>query len=72
MLTPMPGKSASNKKREKNEECPDTIGIWAIMKNRSITCLTLFSIAMKYEQNMNGKLKVSKSLSNRRNWGVAD
>ena len=31
------------------------ICIWAIMKNSSITCLTKFSIAIKYEQNMNAK-----------------
>ena len=49
---------------------PDVPNMRAIMKNCSIFTDTV-SIAVKYEQNMNKKLKVGECASCKQNWGVA-
>ncbi len=49
---------------------PDVPNVRAIMKNCSIFTDTV-SIAVKYEQNMNKKLKVGECASCKQNWGVA-
>ena len=49
---------------------PDVPNVQAIMKNCSIFTDTV-SIAVKYEQNMNRKLKVGECAPCKQNWGVA-